>query len=93
MFYDTVTGSVYFLSYDPYVSYIGRIPVEREMNKQIKTLVEQAYLAGFMESGYRYNGDYPFYKCSKNAETNKDWYTKREKYLNKLINQQPISSY
>lgn len=32
MYYDTNSGSVYLLSTDPYVSYIGRIPVERNKN-------------------------------------------------------------
>ncbi len=31
-YYDTNNGSVFYLTDEPYVSYIGRIPIERKQN-------------------------------------------------------------
>lgn len=53
--------------------------------KELRTLLRQAYLAGFNATGEGYNAEYPFEQHDENPEDNTDWCKDRNKAIKSIM--------
>jgi hypothetical protein len=52
---------------------------------EIKKAIEDAYWAGFNQSGEGYNSEYPYQNISTGPLSDPFWVEKRDEYVSKII--------